>query len=143
MAGIRGKNTAPEMLIRRGLHMRGFRYRLHASALPGKPDLVFSRRRAAIFVHGCFWHGHDCHLFKWPGSRVDFWREKISGNVARDRAAKCALTADGWRVLTIWECALKGREKRPVADVLDEAAAWLSSDMQEGTIRGKQGNGAG
>lgn len=143
MAGIRGKNTAPEMLVRRGLHMRGFRFRLHAKALPGKPDLVFPALRAAIFVHGCFWHGHDCHLFKWPGSRVDFWREKISGNVARDQAVTCALTAEGWRVLTIWECALKGREKRPVAAVLDEAAAWLSSGAKEGTIRGKQGNGAG
>jgi DNA mismatch endonuclease (patch repair protein) len=143
MAGIRGKDTAPEMLIRRGLHMRGFRYRLHANDLPGKPDIVFPSRRAAIFVHGCFWHGHDCHLFKWPRSRVEFWREKISGNMSRDEAAVRALMKGGWRVLTIWECALKGREKRPVVYVLDEAAKWLLAGPQEVTIRGAADNGAG
>jgi DNA mismatch endonuclease (patch repair protein) len=143
MAGIRGKDTAPEMLIRRGLHMRGFRYRLHANGLPGKPDLVFPSRRAAIFVHGCFWHGHDCHMFKWPGSRVEFWRKKIGGNMSRDKAAVRALTTADWRVLTIWECALKGREKRPIADVLDEAAKWLLAGPQEATIRGVASNGAG
>ncbi len=143
MAGIRGKDTAPEMLIRRGLHSRGFRFRLHAADLPGKPDLVFPGRRAVVFVHGCFWHGHDCHLFKWPGSRVEFWQEKIGRNVSRDQAAVEALLSVGWRVLTIWECALKGRARRPLADVLDNAAAWLSSGAPQGTIRGAQGNGAG
>lgn len=143
MAGIRGKDTAPEMLIRRGLHSRGFRFRLHAADLPGKPDLVFRGRYAVIFVHGCFWHGHDCHLFKWPRSRVDFWGEKISRNVSRDQAAIDTLLVAGWRVLTIWECALKGRERRPFDDVLDEAAEWLSSGIQQQSIRGERHDGGG
>ena len=80
MAGIKGKNTKPELVIRSALHRRGFRFRLHRKDLPGKPDLVFTRRNAVIFVHGCFWHGHDCHLFRWPKNREDFWREKIGKN---------------------------------------------------------------
>ncbi|MEZ5838977.1 MAG: DNA mismatch endonuclease Vsr [Hyphomicrobiales bacterium] len=108
MANIRGKDTAPEMLIRRGLHSRGFRFRLHSVTLPGKPDLVFPRRRAVVFVHGASGTG-GCHLFKWPRSRVEFWREKIFRNVSRDQAAVEAVSSAGWRVLTIWECALKAR----------------------------------
>lgn len=132
MSGIRGKDTAPEMLIRRGLHARGFRFRLHRKDLPGKPDLVLPGHGAVIFVHGCFWHRHDCHLFKWPGTRVEFWREKIGRNVTRDAAVKADLAARGWRVLTIWECALKGRTRRPVDEVLGEAAAWLRSEARHG-----------
>lgn len=125
MAGIRGKNTRPEMILRRGLHGRGFRFRLHDKRLPGSPDLVFPGRRAVIFVHGCFWHGHDCHLFRLPGTRKEFWRAKIEGNVIRDAAAEDALVTAGWRVLTIWECALKGRERMPVETMLDRVTAWL------------------
>lgn len=136
MAAIRGKDTRPEMTIRRGLHARGFRYRLHARNLPGKPDLVFPARRAVLFVHGCFWHGHDCPMFRWPGSRVDFWRTKIEGNRARDRAAQKALEATGWRVLTVWECALKGRGRLPPDRVLQVAAAWLATGNGRMTIRG-------
>jgi DNA mismatch endonuclease (patch repair protein) len=143
MAGIRGKDTAPELLVRQGLHARGFRFRLHDRNLPGKPDLVFPSRRAVIFVHGCFWHGHDCHLFKWPSSRAEFWREKIEGNTKRDEAAIDALLTAGWRVLTVWECALKGRERRITADVLDEITGWLTSSSANGIVRGKQGNGIG
>lgn len=137
MSGIRGKDTAPEMLIRRGLHARGFRFRLHRKDLPGKPDLVLPGHGAVIFVHGCFWHRHDCHLFKWPGTRVEFWREKIGRNVTRDAAVKADLAARGWRVLTIWECALKGRTRRPVDEVLGEAAAWLRSEARHGEVRGQ------
>lgn len=137
MSGIRGKDTAPEMLIRRGLHARGFRFRLHRKDLPGKPDLVLPGLNAVIFVHGCFWHRHDCHLFKWPGTRVEFWREKIGRNVTRDAAVKADLAARGWRVLTIWECALKGRTRRPVDEVLGEAAAWLRSEARHGEVRGQ------
>lgn len=137
MSGIRGKDTAPEMLIRRGLHARGFRFRLHRKDLPGKPDLVLPGHGAVIFVHGCFWHRHDCHLFKWPGTRVEFWREKIGKNVTRDAAVKADLAARGWRVLTIWECALKGRTRRPVDEVLEEAAAWLRSEARHGEVRGQ------
>ncbi len=137
MAGIRGKDTRPEMTLRRGLHARGFRYRLHDRRLPGSPDLVFPGRRAVIFVHGCFWHGHGCHLFRLPATRREFWEAKIEGNRARDEAAEATLLADGWRVLTIWECALKGRERLPVDEVLDRAADWLTNGPIEETIAGE------
>src|SRR3546814_8720017 len=84
MAAIKGSHTKPELLIRKALHAAGLRYRLHVKDLPGKPDLVFPRHRAVVFVNGCFWHRHDCHLFKWPATRQDFWREKIGRNVRSD-----------------------------------------------------------
>lgn len=141
MAGIRGKDTRPEMILRRGLHARGFRYRLHDRHLPGSPDLVFPGRRAVIFIHGCFWHGHGCHLFRLPATRREFWEAKIEGNRARDEAAEAAILADGWRVLTIWECALKGRERLPVDEVLDRAADWLANGSIEETIAGGANGG--
>lgn len=125
MAAIGPRNTKPEMLIRRGLHALGYRYRLHVNGLPGKPDLVFPGRRAAIFVHGCFWHGHDCALFRWPSTRADFWRSKIAGNIARDQRTSAQLLDQGWRVLDVWECTLKGRNRMPVEDVLAGCAAFL------------------
>ena len=136
MAGIRGKDTRPEMILRRGLHARGFRFRLHDRRLPGSPDLVFPGRRAAVFVHGCFWHGHACPLFRLPATRQEFWRAKIEGNAARDKAAEAALLADGWRVLTIWECALKGRGRLPAETVLDRAAEWLVNGPAREEIAG-------
>jgi len=137
MSGIRGKNTKPEMLLRRGLHARGLRYRLHAKDLPGSPDLVFPARKAVLFAHGCFWHGHDCHLFRMPGSRPDFWRTKIERNREVDRRAVEALRQAGWRVGVVWECALKGRTRLDLETVLDACAAWAreGGDMLE--IRGK------
>jgi len=141
MAGIKGKDTRPEMILRRGLHARGFRYRLHDRHLPGSPDLVFPGRRAVILVNGCFWHGHGCHLFRLPATRREFWRAKIEGNRARDEATEAALLTDGWRVLTIWECALKGRERVPVDDVLDRAANWLANGPKQGTIAGGANGG--
>lgn len=104
MAGIRGKDTKPEMIVRRALHKAGYRFRLHRKDLPGKPDIVLPRYRTAIFVHGCFWHGHDCKHFKWPKTRPDFWREKIEKNVERDRRAIAELERLGWNVKVIWEC---------------------------------------
>lgn len=136
MAGIRGKDTRPEMIVRRGLHARGLRYRLHDKNLPGTPDLVFPGRRAVIFVHGCFWHGHNCHMFRMPTSRTGFWREKIEKNVARDAIAERTLITKGWRVLTIWECALKGRGRLPLGAVLDQAAQWLANGRDHETIAG-------
>lgn len=124
------------MILRRGLHARGFRYRLHDRRLPGSPDLVFPGRHAVIFIHGCFWHGHGCHLFRLPTTRREFWEAKIGGNRARDEATEAALLADGWRVLTIWECALKGRERLPVDEVLDWAADWLANGPIQKTIAG-------
>lgn len=138
MAGIRGRNTKPEMMIRSILHRRGFRFRLHRRDLPGKPDLVFPRHRAVIRIHGCFWHGHGCHLFRWPKTREDFWREKISSNMARDRRQFVALRDAGWRVATIWECALKGRYRLPVATIAETCAGWLVSDENELRLGGDE-----
>ena len=136
MAAIRGADTKPEMLIRRGLHARGFRFRLHDRKLPGRPDLIFPKYRAVLFVHGCFWHSHDCHLFKWPGTREEFWRGKIGTNVARDKASVAALHKAGWRVGVVWECALKGRQRRPAEDVLNAASDWLMRGASDLTLEG-------
>ena len=138
MAGIRGSNTKPELAVRSALHRRGFRFRLHRRDLPGKPDLVFPRHKAVILVHGCFWHGHDCHLFKWPKTREDFWREKIASNAARDRRQLEKLKEAGWRVATVWECALKGRARLPIETVADACAAWLVSDELEMGLSGDE-----
>ncbi|MDI6625332.1 MAG: very short patch repair endonuclease [Brevundimonas sp.] len=132
MSGIRGKNTKPELLIRKALHARGFRYRLHCRDLPGNPDLCLPKYRAVIFVHGCFWHGHGCHLFKWPKTRPEFWREKIGRNRAVDEAAHTRLLAESWRVALIWECAIKGRAGYArLPEVSEEIGRWLVSDQAE------------
>lgn len=107
MSGIQGKNTKPELLVRKYLHGRGLRFRLHARELPGKPDLVFPKYKAVVFVHGCFWHGHECTLFKWPQTRAEFWKEKIVRNRANDKRAVTSLMTGGWRVCVVWECALR------------------------------------
>jgi DNA mismatch endonuclease (patch repair protein) len=127
MSGIRGRNTKPEILIRSLLHRRGFRFRLDARDLPGRPDIVLPRYRAVIFVHGCFWHGHDCHLFKWPQTRPEFWRDKISRNRANDARAQAALLDADWRVATVWECALRGAN-RDLDGVLQRLVDWLHGD---------------
>lgn len=134
MSGIRGKNTKPEMLIRTGLHRMGFRFRLHDRKLPGAPDLVFPGLDAVILVHGCFWHGHACHLFKWPSSRAEFWRDKLQGNVVRDRRNREELRRQGWRVGEIWECQLKGRDAVPVGEVLDRLADFLRGSAERCVI---------
>ena len=136
MAGIRGKDTKPEIFLRRGLHRLGFRFRLHVNDLPGRPDLVFPKYRAVLFAQGCFWHGHDCHLFKWPASREDFWRDKISRNRENDARVIAALEADGWRVAQAWECALKGKTRIDEQDILRKLADWIRSDSATITIRG-------
>jgi DNA mismatch endonuclease (patch repair protein) len=130
MAGIKGKNTKPELIIRSGLHRTGFRYKLHTKDLPGKPDLVFPKYRAVIFVHGCFWHGHDCHLFKWPSSKPDFWKAKITRNQELDLINIEKLLHSGWRVGVVWECTLKGKTKKPIINIITELSDWLKSDIQ-------------
>lgn len=113
MSGIRGKDTKPEMMLRRALHARGFRYRLHGKGLPGRPDLILAKHRAVIFVHGCFWHHHKgCRYATTPSTRVEFWQGKFKNNAKRDRAAWDALAAGGWRVATVWECALRTSVQR-------------------------------
>ncbi len=112
MSRIRGKNSKPEMKLRRLVHEMGFRYRLHVRDLPGKPDLVFKSRKAVIFVHGCFWHHHKgCKLARIPKSRVDFWTEKLESNRKRDILVRGKLRKAGWRVLVVWECQLADTTK--------------------------------
>jgi DNA mismatch endonuclease (patch repair protein) len=125
MAAIRSTDSKAEMLVRRGLHRLGFRFTLHVRKLPGTPDLVFPRHRAIVLVHGCFWHGHDCYLFKWPKTRNEFWRTKIESNKARDDTDLLRLKRLGWRIAVVWECALKGKRQRQVEDVIETVAEWL------------------
>jgi DNA mismatch endonuclease (patch repair protein) len=107
MAAIRGKDTKPELVVRRALHAAGFRYRLHGKKLPGRPDVVLSSRRAVVFVHGCFWHHHGCANSVWPKVRELFWRTKINGNMERDRRNQRELRAQGWNVFVVWECEVR------------------------------------
>ncbi len=127
MAAIKGKNTRPERWLRQRLHQLGFRYRLNVSTLPGKPDLVFPRYKAVIFVHGCFWHMHQCPLFRLPATRTEWWEQKLMQNRQRDLAEQNKLRELGWRVLLVWECAIKGRRKIPEAVLLAQVAEWLKN----------------
>jgi DNA mismatch endonuclease, patch repair protein len=136
MAGIRAKDTKPEMIVRRGLHAMGFRFRLHDRKLPGKPDLVFPKYRAVIQVNGCFWHGHECALFKWPKSREAFWREKIERNRANDAANAVKISAIGWRQLTVWECAIKRRDMQARTAILARCRDWLAGGDESKAIWG-------
>ncbi|MET4102812.1 DNA mismatch endonuclease (patch repair protein) [Roseovarius sp. MBR-38] len=136
MAAIHGKDTKPEMLLRRALHAMGFRYRLHDRRLPGRPDLVFPQYRAVVFVNGCFWHGHQCDQFRWPNSREEFWRAKIGGNAARDDLNIASLHNVGWRVGVVWECAVKGKWRLGADAVVDAVAGWLSSDRRDLVVQG-------
>ena len=112
MGKIRGRDTRPEMFVRRLVHGMGYRYRLHRPDLPGKPDLVFRSRKKAIFVHGCFWHRHDCAKgVSLPGTRTEFWRDKLEANRARDRLALESLRRLGWDVMVVWECEVKQAEE--------------------------------
>ncbi|TYO85174.1 very short patch repair endonuclease [Oceanicella actignis] len=130
MARVKARDTSPELALRRALHRLGLRYRLHGAAaggaLPGRPDLVFAGRRAAVFVHGCFWHRHaGCPRASTPASRRDYWLPKFARNQARDQAAQAALRAAGWRVAVVWECALTRARIDATARAL---AAWLRAD---------------
>jgi len=127
MRAIKGRDTKPELLLRRALHARGLRYRLHRKDLPGRPDIVFPRHKVCVFVNGCFWHGHDCDLFKQPRTRTDVWMTKIETNRKRDAAATQSLVARGWRVLTVWECALKGPKQVPFDALLSECITFIMS----------------
>jgi DNA mismatch endonuclease, patch repair protein len=114
MSRVRGKDTSAELAVRRMVHRMGFRYRLHDANLPGKPDIVFKKRKKIIFVHGCFWHRHPaarCHLARLPKSRLDFWVPKLTANRERDVRNERELSRKGWRVLVVWECELGNEEK--------------------------------
>jgi len=112
MSRIRGKDTKPEMIVRRLVHSLGYRYRLHVRSLPGCPDLVLHRHRKVIFVHGCFWHRHNCRYGRVrPATRAKFWHDKLEGNKERDRKNRRRLRQQGWQVLTVWECQTKSPER--------------------------------
>lgn len=133
MSGIRGKDTKPERLVRQALSKAGFRFRLHRRELPGAPDVVLPRRRLAIFVHGCFWHMHaDCSYSKLPSTRPEFWLAKLSRNAYRDRVARDALIAAGWRVLTVWECATKDPEI--LAELPATLRRWIDGSEPTGEV---------
>ncbi|MCY4540801.1 MAG: very short patch repair endonuclease [Rhodobacteraceae bacterium] len=126
MARIGSKNTKPELTLRKALHARGLRYRLHSPNVAGRPDLVFAKYRAAVFVHGCFWHRHPgCPFATTPATRTDYWLKKFSGNVRRDAETRKRLAATGWRVAVIWECSLKKPET--VRRTVDTVVEWLKS----------------
>jgi len=125
MAGIRGRDTTPELAVRRIAHRMGLRFRLHRKDLPGRPDLVFPKHRLVVFVHGCFWHRHEgCRYAYTPKSRIAFWKEKFSANVARDQRQEAALRALGWRVLVIWGC-----ETGNEAAVMHRLAGLISNEV--------------
>lgn len=136
MAGIKNANTKAEIQVRQLLHHAGFRYRLHVAALPGKPDLWLARYRAVIEVNGCFWHGHDCHLFKLPSTRTIFWQTKIAANRDRDRRHLAELEQLDIRRLTIWECALKGRLHHDSERLTLVISWWLTSGASHAEIAG-------
>lgn len=136
MKSIKARDTAPEVLLRKSLFARGLRYRIHAANLPGTPDIVFPKYRTAVFVHGCFWHSHGCHLFVMPVTNTEFWRKKIHLNRERDKRVLAALRANRWRALTIWECAIRGRERMPIDSLACRVEKWLLGRCASGEIQG-------
>lgn len=134
MQAIKGRDTRPELVVRKGLYQRGFRYRIAPDSIPGKPDIWIGKHRAAIFINGCFWHAHGCHLFRLPATRTAFWAGKLNSNVIRDRETLTRLRQSGVRVLVIWECALKGRLRLPQNMVLLLADTWIQSGSRAGVI---------
>lgn len=136
MAAIKAKNTKPELWLRKHLHANGFRYRLNVKDLPGKPDLVLRKHNAVIFINGCYWHMHDCPQFKLPKSRTEWWHDKLSKNKERDKRNTDALREQGWRVLTVWECAIKGKQKMGTEELIRQVISWLKNKNVRMEIRG-------
>jgi DNA mismatch endonuclease (patch repair protein) len=138
MASVGQKDTGAELLLRRALHKIGLRYRLHDRSLPGSPDLVFPCFRAVVFVHGCYWHSHGCYKSTVPKSRRIFWTDKFTANRSRDAKNVNLLLDDRWRVLTVWECALKGKTAQPSSAVVKAVKSWLDSSERIEEITGIQ-----
>lgn len=135
MSNIRARNTSPELQVRRALHAAKLRFRLHRKDLPGRPDIVLARWNVVIFVNGCFWHWHDCSAGRIPDTRREFWIAKLSANRKRDNIKKNELLSSGWRVLTVWECALKGRARNPL--FASEAVDFIKSNSSAADITGR------
>lgn len=135
MAGIKSRDTKPETTIRKGLHARGFRYRLATTGIPGKPDVVLPKWHTVVLVHGCFWHWHGCALSKIPTTNVGFWKTKLEANKRRDQEVKHLLAADGWRVAVVWECATRGAHaSEGLPCLLDRLAAWIRDPAGSTTL---------
>ncbi|MCG9703215.1 DNA mismatch endonuclease Vsr [Vibrio natriegens] len=137
MRAIKSRDTKPEMMLRRLLYQNGYRYRVSSPNLPGKPDIWIAKWNTAIFVNGCFWHMHSCEMFKLPGTRTDFWLEKLEGNRKRDREKIQELNSLGIRVLVIWECSLRGRAKLTPEILLSLVKTFLLTDNPVAEISGK------
>ena len=136
MSGIKGRDTKIELLVRKALHARGLRYRLHNRSLPGRPDMAFASRKTVVFVNGCFWHGHDCPLFRLPASNTEFWRLKIGVNRERDLRSQAALTTLGWRSAVVWECAMRGEAAIDFPVLVNLLEDWIRSDQSDREFRG-------
>lgn len=130
MSRIRGSNTKLEVLVRKGLHARGLRYRLGGAKLPGRPDIVLPKYRTVVFVHGCFWHGHDCPLYRLPKTRPEFWQAKIDSNRSRDARVQRELRAAGWKVIEFWECEVRGQDQVAI----DRTLARLALSITDASI---------
>ena len=137
MSRIRNRDTSPETIVRKGLHGRGYRYRLHDKKLPGRPDVVLPKYHAVLNTNGCFWHGHDCHLFRLPKTRRCFWEKKIRRTMLRDDSNQELLTQMGWRVAVVWECALRGKTRQSIDEVIENLDSWLRANIRFTEIRGK------
>lgn len=127
MAAVKNKNTLPELNIRKALFAKGLRYRMHLKAFPGKPDLIFPKYKSVIFINGCFWHKHDCHLSKIPETNKEFWTHKLNENKQRDRKNIKEIQQMGWRVKTIWLCALKNKKAFADEEDLQEVVNWIKN----------------
>ena len=134
MAKIRSKDTKPEWIVRRYLFSRGYRYRKNVKGLPGTPDIVLRKYGIVIFIHGCFWHAHNCSLFKIPSTNKEFWIKKFEQNKLRDIQVIQTLLQNGWRVLVVWECSMKGKNKRKFDSLIEEIEMWLNGNIDYGEI---------
>jgi DNA mismatch endonuclease (patch repair protein) len=139
MSAIKGKDTKPEVWLRKELFKRGFRYRLHRKDLPGKPDIVLPKYKAVIFVQGCFWHGHSgCPMFTMPATRTEFWLDKITKNKERDVKNIDFLESNGWKVLEVWECTVRGKGKLDPNELIEQVSRWIKlSNCKSEEISGK------
>ena len=137
MSAIRSRHTKPELLVRKALHARGYRYRLHDKKLPGSPDITLPKFKAVILVNGCFWHGHNCHLFNPERQLTQSWADKIRSNKIRDRSNLLLYQKLGWKTLVVWECALTGKTKLDRQEWLHTIESWLIYDKQNSEIYGR------